>query len=135
MIRETETHALSGWVVLPVLLVVTVVAVVVPPLGLLFAAGLLWGVALSWIDVVLFVALYVLGFVYEWGEANLPRARFFSSRGRAVIEQRWGEDIPFVNVRCLSDLASSESHLDFRAFLPVASRYASQVAHRLAPVI
>jgi stearoyl-CoA desaturase (delta-9 desaturase) len=41
--------------------VVTVIAVVVPPLGLLFVAGLLWGVALSWIDVVLFVALYVLG--------------------------------------------------------------------------
>ena len=41
---------------------------------------------------------------------------------------------PFVNVRCLSDLAGAESHLDFRAFLPVAARYASQVAHRLAPV-
>jgi stearoyl-CoA desaturase (delta-9 desaturase) len=41
--------------------VVTVIAVVLPPLGLLFAAGLLWGVALSWVDVVLFVALYVLG--------------------------------------------------------------------------
>ncbi len=48
---------------------------------------------------------------------------------------RWGDDIPFVNVRCLSDLAGVESHLDFRAFLPVAARYASQVAHRLAPVI
>ena len=53
----------------------------------------------------------------------------------AQIARRWGEDIPFVNVRCLSDLASSASHLDFRAFLPVASRYASLVAHRLAPVI
>ena len=53
----------------------------------------------------------------------------------AQVARRWGEDIPFINVRCLSDLASSESHLDFRAFLPVASRYASLVAHRLAPVI
>jgi len=53
----------------------------------------------------------------------------------AQIAHRWGEDIPFVNVRCLSDLAGNESHLDFRAFLPVASRYASLVAHRLAPVI
>ncbi len=53
----------------------------------------------------------------------------------AQVAHRWGDDIPFVNVRCLSDLASNESHLDFRAFLPVASRYASQVAHRLAPVI
>ena len=53
----------------------------------------------------------------------------------AQVARRWGDDIPFVNVRCLSDLAGGESHLDFRAFLPVAARYASQVAHRLAPVI
>jgi stearoyl-CoA desaturase (delta-9 desaturase) len=38
---------------------VTLVAVVVPPLGLLCAAGVLWGVALSWVDVVLFAVLYV----------------------------------------------------------------------------
>jgi adenosylhomocysteine nucleosidase len=53
----------------------------------------------------------------------------------AQVARRWDKDIPVVNVRCLSDLASSESHLDFKAFLPVASRYASLVAHRLAPVI
>ncbi len=53
----------------------------------------------------------------------------------AQVARRWGDDIPFVNVRCLSDLAGAESHLDFRAFLPVAARCASQVAHRLAPVI
>lgn len=60
--------------------------------------------------------------------------------GGAVAQaaRRWskeGDDIPFVNVRCLSDLAGAESHLDFRAFLPVAARYASLVAHRLAPII
>ncbi len=53
----------------------------------------------------------------------------------AQVAARWGDDIPVVNVRCLSDLAGAESHLDFRAFLPVAARYASLVAHRLAPVI
>lgn len=53
----------------------------------------------------------------------------------AQVARRWGDDIPVVNVRCLSDLAGAESHLDFRAFLPVAARYASKVAHRLAPVI
>jgi len=53
----------------------------------------------------------------------------------AQVARRWGDDIPFVNVRCLSDLAGRSSHLDFRAFLPVAARYASQVAHRLAPAI
>jgi adenosylhomocysteine nucleosidase len=53
----------------------------------------------------------------------------------AQVVQRWGGDIPFVNVRCLSDLAGRSSHLDFKAFLPVAARYASVVAHRLAPAI
>jgi len=64
-------------------------------------------------------------------------ARAVEMEGGAVaqIARRWGEDIPVVNVRCLSDLAGAESHLDFRAFLAVAARYASQVAHRLAPVI
>ncbi len=53
----------------------------------------------------------------------------------AQVARRWGGDIPFVNVRCLSDLAGRSSHLDFRAFLPIAAKYASQVAHRLAPTI
>ena len=53
----------------------------------------------------------------------------------AQVARRWGDDIAFVNVRCLSDLAGRSSHLDFRAFLPVAARNASLVAHRLAPVI
>ena len=53
----------------------------------------------------------------------------------AQVARRWGGDIPFVNVRCLSDLAGRGSHLDFRAFLPIAAKYASQVAHRLAPAI
>jgi stearoyl-CoA desaturase (delta-9 desaturase) len=41
--------------------IVTLLAVIVPPLGLLSAAGILWGVALSWVDVVLFVTFYLLG--------------------------------------------------------------------------
>jgi len=53
----------------------------------------------------------------------------------AQVARRWGDDIPFVNVRCLSDLAGRSSHLDFRAFLPIAAKYASLVAHRLAPAI
>ena len=72
----------------------------------------------------------------------MTSARTFSAKavemeGGAVaqVARRWGGDIPFVNVRCLSDLAGRSSHLDFKAFLPVAARYASQVAHRLAPVI
>ena len=39
--------------------VVTLIAVGVPPLGLISAAGLLWGVALSWVDVALFLVLYL----------------------------------------------------------------------------
>src|SRR5262249_22310654 len=39
--------------------IVTLLAVGVPPLGLVSAAGLLWGVALSWVDIALFAVLYV----------------------------------------------------------------------------
>ena len=38
--------------------IVTLIAVGAPPLGLLSAMGLLWGVALSWLDIVLFLVLY-----------------------------------------------------------------------------
>jgi stearoyl-CoA desaturase (Delta-9 desaturase) len=40
--------------------VVTLVAVIVPPLGLLSAMGLLWGVAFHWIDLVLLAAAYTI---------------------------------------------------------------------------
>jgi stearoyl-CoA desaturase (delta-9 desaturase) len=40
--------------------VVTLVAVVVPPLGIAMAAGLLWGVAFHWVDVAVLVGFYVL---------------------------------------------------------------------------
>ncbi len=40
--------------------VVTLVAVVVPPVGILSAAGILWGVAFRLLDLELFVAFYVL---------------------------------------------------------------------------
>src|SRR5471030_2390652 len=40
--------------------VVTVIAVVVPPLALLSAMGVLWGIAFHPVDLVLFLVLYVL---------------------------------------------------------------------------
>src|SRR6188472_1493466 len=40
--------------------VVTLVAVIVPPLGLLSAMGLLWGVALRPVDIALLLVLYTL---------------------------------------------------------------------------
>jgi stearoyl-CoA desaturase (delta-9 desaturase) len=39
--------------------VVTLIAVVVPPLGLLSAAGILWGVAVSWLSLAVFLVFYV----------------------------------------------------------------------------
>src|ERR1700690_2233244 len=41
--------------------VVTVIAVVVPPLALLSAMGVLWGIAFHAYDLAIFLALYVLG--------------------------------------------------------------------------
>jgi stearoyl-CoA desaturase (Delta-9 desaturase) len=40
--------------------IITAIAVIVPPLGILSAAGLLWGVALQPVDVILFAAFYVV---------------------------------------------------------------------------
>jgi stearoyl-CoA desaturase (Delta-9 desaturase) len=40
--------------------VVTLVAVIVPPLGIASAAGLIWGVAFHWVDVAILVGFYVL---------------------------------------------------------------------------
>jgi stearoyl-CoA desaturase (Delta-9 desaturase) len=57
--------------------VVTLVAVAVPPLGLLSAMGLLWGVAFHWVDLVLLVSLYV---VCAFG-TTIGFHRFFTHRG------------------------------------------------------
>ena len=57
--------------------VVTLVAVVVPPLGLVLAMGLLWQVGFHWVDVVLFVVLYV---VCAFG-TTIGFHRFFTHKG------------------------------------------------------
>jgi stearoyl-CoA desaturase (delta-9 desaturase) len=40
--------------------IVTLVAVIVPPMGLMSAMGLLWGVGFRWADLVLFLGFYLL---------------------------------------------------------------------------
>ena len=57
--------------------VVTLVAVVVPPLGLVLAMGLLWQVGFHWVDVALFVGLYV---VCAFG-TTIGFHRYFTHRG------------------------------------------------------
>jgi stearoyl-CoA desaturase (Delta-9 desaturase) len=57
--------------------VVTLVAVVVPPLGLFSAMGLLWGFAFRWADVALLVSLYV---VCAFG-TTVGFHRYFTHRG------------------------------------------------------
>ena len=57
--------------------VVTLVAVVVPPLGLISAMGLLWGVAFRWVDVALLGSLYV---VCAFG-TTIGFHRYFTHRG------------------------------------------------------
>jgi stearoyl-CoA desaturase (delta-9 desaturase) len=57
--------------------VVTLVAVVVPPLGLVSAMGLLWGVAFHWRDLALFAGFYVL---CSFG-ITIGFHRYFTHRG------------------------------------------------------
>ena len=64
--------------------IVTIAAVVIPPLGLLSAMGLLWGVAFHWIDLVLLVVLYVLTRDRERRSASTA-----TSRTRASRPARW----------------------------------------------
>ncbi|MFN2628531.1 MAG: acyl-CoA desaturase [Gaiellaceae bacterium] len=40
--------------------VMTMIAVIVPPVGALSAMGILWGVAFHWVDLILLVSLYVI---------------------------------------------------------------------------
>src|SRR5256712_6183300 len=57
--------------------VVTLIAVVVPPLALISAMGLLWGVGFHWVDVALFAGMYV---VCAFG-TTVGFHRFFTHRG------------------------------------------------------
>ena len=57
--------------------VVTMIAVVVPPLGIVLAMGFLWGIAFHWVDVLLFAVLYV---VCAFG-TTIGFHRFFTHRG------------------------------------------------------
>jgi stearoyl-CoA desaturase (Delta-9 desaturase) len=57
--------------------VVTLVAVVVPPLGLISAIGLLWGVGFHWVDAGLFLGLYV---VCAFG-TTIGFHRYFTHKG------------------------------------------------------
>ena len=50
-VRERTTRASQ---------VVTMIAIVVPPLGIIAVAVGLWGIAFSWVDLAVFLALYVL---------------------------------------------------------------------------
>ena len=51
----------------------------------------------------------------------------------AQVAQQFGA--PCVSVRCLSDLAGAESHMDFMAFLSSASEIAAAVLRRILPVM
>ena len=57
--------------------VVTLVAVIVPPLGILSAMGVLWGVAFHWVDLLLLAGFYVL---CAFG-TTIGFHRYFTHRG------------------------------------------------------
>jgi adenosylhomocysteine nucleosidase len=75
---------------------------------------------------------------------DATRQRLHRTFGAAAVEMEGGAiaqacarmgDVPFVNVRCLSDLAGASSDVDFRAFLPVAAKLAAEVTRRAAAAV
>jgi stearoyl-CoA desaturase (Delta-9 desaturase) len=75
--------------------IVTLVAVVVPPLGLVAAMGLLWGIGFHWVDVALFAALYV---VCAFG-TTIGFHRYFTHRG---FEARAGVKAALAILGCMT---------------------------------
>ena len=55
--------------------------------------------------------------------------------GAAVAQVAAQFNVPCVVVRCLSDLAGGESHLDFPAFLAATAESAALVLRRIVPVL
>lgn len=51
----------------------------------------------------------------------------------AQVAERFG--LPWLVVRCLSDLAGIDSHLNFPAFLPLAAAAAAKVVRRAVPLL
>ena len=66
---------------------------------------------------------------------RLPGVCCVEMEGAAVAQVAAQFNAPSVVVRCLSDLAGGESHLDFPAFLPFAAEMAAQVLRRIVPVL
>ena len=81
MIDELETLPAAVGTVRPrtstISRVVTIVALAVPPLGLLAAMGLLWDVAFHWVDLALFAGFYL---VCAFG-TTIGFHRYFTHRG------------------------------------------------------
>ena len=63
------------------------------------------------------------------------RAQAVEMEGAAVAQVAAQFNSACVVVRCLSDLAGGDSHLDFPAFLPYAAETAAQVLRRIVPVL
>jgi len=63
------------------------------------------------------------------------QAQAVEMEGAALAQVAAQFNAPCVVVRCLSDLAGGESHLDFKSFLPYAAEIAAQVLRRIVPVL
>jgi adenosylhomocysteine nucleosidase len=63
------------------------------------------------------------------------QAQAVEMEGAAVAQVASQFNAPCIVVRCVSDLAGSESHVDFPAFLAATAESAAQVLRRIVPVL
>jgi adenosylhomocysteine nucleosidase len=62
-------------------------------------------------------------------------AQAVEMEGAALAQVAEQFKVPCIDVRCVSDLAGADSHLDFAAFLPYAAESAAQVLRRIVPAL
>jgi len=63
------------------------------------------------------------------------RASAVEMEGAALAQVAAQFQAPCIVVRCLSDLAGADSHVDFAAFLPYAAESAARVLRRVVPAV
>ncbi|MDR2305486.1 MAG: 5'-methylthioadenosine/S-adenosylhomocysteine nucleosidase [Treponema sp.] len=69
--------------------------------------------------------------VFDHIRKNFPEARAVEMEGAAIAQTCAAFQVPSLIIRALSDVANSESPVDFSEFLPMASKHSAEIVRRI----